>query len=241
MNNKIFALHGFSEHPETWGNLNLEGFELMAISLEDIACLPLEEAIKSIHERLTQLADGQSFGLIGYSMGGRLALHYAMEHPLDFLILESASVGIKNEQERQERRVSDEALAQKIELNGSAWFADFWAATPIFESQKNLPQELQDKVWQSRASNDPKRLAQTLRMTGQGVLPYLGDTISQLTMPLLYLSGALDKKYTAIGETYFPEQHVIIPQAGHNIHLEAPKAFQEAIQAFLNKKSVLID
>ncbi|MDM5144100.1 2-succinyl-6-hydroxy-2, 4-cyclohexadiene-1-carboxylate synthase [Lactococcus lactis] len=123
-------------------------------------------------------------------MGGRLALRYCLAYPsapVKYLILESTGPGIFSISDREKRQFTDEELAQKILLNGSAWFADFWANISLFESQKKLSVKIQQEIWQRRANNSPLALAQTLNGTGQGQLFYVGDKISLVNPEILYL------------------------------------------------------
>ncbi|MCL2858915.1 MAG: 2-succinyl-6-hydroxy-2,4-cyclohexadiene-1-carboxylate synthase, partial [Streptococcaceae bacterium] len=231
----LLALHGFSQSAETWDNLDLEGIQVFALDLighgksdkpDKAEPYQLDTILTHIHQISQQLFENQSFILLGYSMGGRLALHYALKYPeqIHSLILESSSLGISDEDERLARRISDEKLAKNIEENGCEWFADFWGNIPLFDSQKSLDPTVQNNIWQSRADNTPHALTHTLRATGQGRLPALADHLQDLKISTLYISGELDTKYTSLGQTYFAKcpsvsTHVV-HHAGHNAHLE---------------------
>lgn len=235
MTKTIVALHGFSESPATWEKLKLSGFEIVKPDLAELATMPLEELLVTLHEEIKKY---EPFILLGYSSGGRIALNYALNYPVERLILESAGIGIADAEERKKRQLADEQLAQQIEQEGSEWFADFWAGTAIFESQKYLSKDLQEKIWQSRARNRPENLAKALRATGQGRLPYLGEQIQTLKMPTFFISGELDKKYSQIGKKYFSE-HIIVKNAGHNVHLEQPDAYNQLINDIINTKETI--
>lgn len=173
-------------------------------------------------------------------MGGRLALRYCLAYPsapVEKLILESTGPGIFSISDREKRQFTDEELAQKILLNGSEWFANFWGNLSLFNSQKKLSVKIQKEIWQRRANNSPLALAQTLRGTGQGQLDYIGDKISLVNPEILYLSGDLDEKYSNIAKEIFaPNSNVTwIPVAGsgHNIHLENPALYQKILEEFL--------
>ncbi|MCU5752433.1 alpha/beta fold hydrolase [Lactococcus lactis] len=145
----LFALHGFSESSNTWRNLHLAGYKIVAIDLlghgssakpKALAPYKLEAILTNLHLLFAQFTDGNAFSLLGYSMGGRLALRYCLAYPsapVKYLILESTGPGLLSSEDRQKRRLADEELGQKILLNGSAWFADFWANISLFKSQKN--------------------------------------------------------------------------------------------------------
>ena len=73
-------------------------------------------------------------------MGGRIALAYTIKYPerVTSLILESASPGLKTEQERIERREADELLAKKINSEGIPSFVEFWENIPLFAFAKEI-------------------------------------------------------------------------------------------------------
>lgn len=185
---------------------------------------------------------GDRYYLMGYSMGARIALSYALEYESEIkgLILESGSVGIASDAERAERRKADEDLAVHIENHDGAWFATRWAEAPIFESQKQLLPAVTELIHLRRAHNSPYALACTLRGSGQGVMPYVGDKLERFSVQGLYVSGALDTKYTTIGRDVFGKlpnfKHVIVEGAGHNVHIEKPQMFEQAVLDFLHKK-----
>lgn len=245
----LVCLHGFSESGYTWDGIVVPGYQLIRIDTighgdsdipEDTVAFTISRMMEDLHAVITAVA-GESYDLMGYSMGARLALLYALDYGEDVekLILESGSVGIELEEERALRKVSDEALATDIEAHDTMWFAEKWASIPIFASQKKLPLPMQEKVFRRRAHNSTYALAETLRGSGQGMMPYVGHRLEELQMDGLYISGALDTKYTTIGREIFGPlrnfQHVQIERVGHNVHLEAPGPFMTAVTEFLYK------
>lgn len=245
----LIALHGFSESAETWDLLDLPGYQIFAIDLlghgqtdkprarEPYRISPLLHALDLL---IKALIGDQSFVLLGYSMGGRLALRYCLTYPqasVSSLILESTGPGLNSAKERDDRRKADEKLAENIMKKGPIWFADFWGNLGLFSSQKHLSESLQAQIWQRRASNSPHALANTLAGTGQGELTPVADQIDTLPYKLLYLSGDLDKKYAQLGaEVFAPCQNVqviTVPDCGHNIHLENIALYNHIVREFL--------
>lgn len=245
----LFALHGFSETSATWDALDLAGYEIFAIDLlghgksekpVDLAAYQLENILTDLALLFSKLTKNKPFSLLGYSMGGRLALRFCLafpDAPVEHLLVESAGAGLKTEEERASRRLADEKLARNILANGSGWFADFWGQLSLFKSQKALPQAVQERIWQRRANNVPLALAQTLRGTGQGELADISNKIKTLKPNLLYLYGELDHKYSQIVKEIFapnPSVTVIgLPACGHNAHLENPQLYQQILQNYL--------
>ena len=246
----LICLHGFGEAGDTWDKLQLPGFRLYCVDflghgVSDRSHNPvlyqLDTVLRHLYTLIHTLVGEEPYGLMGYSMGGRIALQYAaMYEPsrLLFLILESASAGIEDINERQERAARDEVLAHKIETHSIEWFEDMWSKLPIFETQQKLSPAVQHTIKERRLSNTPEVLAHTLRGTGQGMTPYVGNKISELEMEILYVSGSLDTKYDTIGQTVFGNcenvAHVSVAEAGHNVHTEMPDAFNDIVNLFLS-------
>ena len=246
----LVCLHGFSESGYTWDGIVVPGYQMIRVDTlghgdsdipENEKPFSIPVMLNDLHTVISAVA-GERYSLMGYSMGARLALLYALEYSseIERLILESGSIGIKSEVERQARKIADEQLAQAIEDNDGEWFAAKWADISIFESQRQLSPVVQDKLFQRRAHNSPYALAATLRGSGQGVMPYVGHRLAELSMPCIYISGALDTQYTTIGEELFTNvlncEHVIVNGAGHNVHLEKPGPFMMALTDFLYKE-----
>lgn len=178
--------------------------------------------------------------VMGYSMGGRTALHFAVTHPerVRALILESASPGIAAEEERAGRRRNDEALAQSIERDGIEAFVDRWERVPLFASQAGLPADVRARVRARRLQNSAAGLAGSLRGMGAGVPSPLLDALPMVDVPTLLLAGELDHKYCAIvGEMALslPKATLnIVGGAGHAIHVERPDDWLRHVTEFIN-------
>lgn len=239
----LVCFHGFSESGSTWDGIEVSGYRLIRIdsmghsrSARPMELGPYEipRMLQDLHTVVYAIA-GESYALMGYSMGARLALLYALEYPheVTHLVLESGSVGIENEEERQNRYVADQALAERIRAHDITWFSETWAKLKIFRTQQGLPAKVQQQIQRRRLLNSPHALAFTLVGSGQGAMPYVGHRLSELTMPVCYISGELDTKYTAIGARYFGDVHRIVPKVGHNVHVEAPEVYQQIVEQFL--------
>src|SRR3954471_97987 len=169
--------------------------------------------------------------LVGYSMGGRIALHAAFQLPINRLVLVGASPGIQNDDERAQRRAADERLAQRLEETLTIEeFAREWGAQPLFGGQ---PERAAAAAYADRLRNTPEGLAKGLRGLATGVMEPLWDRLPQLTIPVTLITGERDEKFRALAEQMrerLPNaDHVIIPDAGHAAQLEAPQAVAEAI------------
>ena len=180
-----------------------------------------------------------SFFLLGYSMGGRTALSYAMKHPLRVkgLILESASPGLSTEEEREKRRSSDEWLARRILDVGIDQFSEEWGSIPLFSTQQILSSEEKDFQQSIRKSQRAVGLAGSLRGMGTGSQPSLWNELSYLALPILIITGERDEKFTTIAASMQREiphaQHTIIKNTGHNVHLESPVEYWHVAEQFM--------
>jgi 2-succinyl-6-hydroxy-2,4-cyclohexadiene-1-carboxylate synthase len=193
----------------------------------------------AILEAVFDYLDIPSVVLLGYSMGGRVALAYTISLPTRVagLILESASPGLKTEQERASRRADDAKLATQILELGIAAFIEKWENTPLFSSQKRLSLEILQHQRDIRTSQKAIGLANSLRGMGTGSQPSLWSELHHVQTPLLLLSGEYDTKFTQLAVSMQNEihhaKHVIIKGAGHNVHLESPHAFWVLVRRFM--------
>lgn len=243
----LTLLHGFTGSAQTW-DTHRTAFAAYTLFTPDlpghganISPDPADYAIDNAAHSLNAQVATQSSPrvLLGYSLGGRVALTMATEQPrlFDALILESASPGIADDDERAARRAADEALANDLEQRGMAWFVDYWESLPLFASHMRLPAAVRAEQRRQRLQNDPHGLTLSLRGMGAGVMPPLWDALPTLTMPVLLISGANDAKYTALNAQMAARlpnaRHVVVDSSGHTPHLEQPEIFQVSVLEFL--------
>jgi 2-succinyl-6-hydroxy-2,4-cyclohexadiene-1-carboxylate synthase len=247
----VVLLHGFAGSGGDWSDvialLGREGYPAIAPDLpgHGATAPPADPGRCAIGETAADLvALVAALGAprahwAGYSMGGRVALRLAIGHSaaVASLLLESASPGIESSADRAARRASDEALAREIEARGIEWFAEHWAAQSVFATQRALPAEVLSRQREGRFRASPAGLAASLRGLGQGAQPWLGGEASRVACRALLLTGALDSRYGAIADRMAAAMprasRAVVPEAGHNIHLERPDAFGRALLAHL--------
>jgi 2-succinyl-6-hydroxy-2,4-cyclohexadiene-1-carboxylate synthase len=198
----------------------------------------MPSAAEQIVQNLAQ-QNIQRIHLLGYSMGGRLALYIARHYPhlVQSLILESSSPGLATEAERAARRQQDEALAERIEREGIPAFVAYWESLPLWQSQTGLDTAVRQALHAQRLANQPHALAHSLRQMGTGAQPSLWAELPQLTLPILLLTGELDPKFCHINQQMAAQlPHAtwhVVPQAGHAVHLEQPLVYASFITEFL--------
>jgi 2-succinyl-6-hydroxy-2,4-cyclohexadiene-1-carboxylate synthase len=191
--------------------------------------LCLEFATHTLRGRLEELRDAAQPGavVVGYSMGGRLALHMALREPerLGALVTVGASAGIEDDSARAARRAEDERLAARIESRPITATVEEWERLSVFADQ---PPDLVDAQRAGRLAQDPASLASLLRSAGQGALDPVWDRIPSLPMPMLALAGERDERYVAAAHrlaALAPHgRAATIVGAGHAAHLEQPEA-----------------
>ncbi|MFV9505055.1 MAG: 2-succinyl-6-hydroxy-2,4-cyclohexadiene-1-carboxylate synthase [Oscillochloridaceae bacterium umkhey_bin13] len=249
----LLLLHGFTGSRAEWAVLSpmlAAHHELIMVDLighgespapADPAAYPLEGGIADLLNLLDRLGLAQ-VDLLGYSMGGRVALQLACTAPerIKRLILLSASPGLADPAERAARIASDEALADKIEARGLHWFVDHWASIPLFASQQtNLSANERAALRQRRLQGNPSGYANSLRGMGTGRMANLWPALPTLNLPTLLITGALDAKFVALGQQMaaaLPQaRHVSLPAVGHAVHLEQPQACAKLVVGFLRE------
>lgn len=246
----VLMLHGFTGSAATWAPLSAalgDRFATIAVDLagHGASSAPVEPtryALGGLARDLARVLDHLRVAraaLLGYSMGGRAALRFALEHPdrVSALVLESSSPGIADPAERESRRAADAALADVIERDGVAAFVDRWEALPLWATQHALPTVVRDTLRAQRLANTASGLANSLRGAGAGAEPGVTDRLETLNVPTLLIAGALDPKYVALGrlmERAMPQARLsIVESAGHAVHLERPAEFAALVAEFL--------
>ncbi|HOP07915.1 MAG TPA: 2-succinyl-6-hydroxy-2,4-cyclohexadiene-1-carboxylate synthase [candidate division Zixibacteria bacterium] len=176
--------------------------------------------------------------VIGYSMGGRLALYLAVHYADKFgrFVLESTSPGLKTEEERAARVEHDETLAKHLESEPLEKFLDDWFAQPLFDGT-TADADKQALLKQKRLENDPTGLARSLRNMGTGRQPSLWENLPRIEADLLLIAGAQDYKFLKINREMAarcPRASLrVVKGAGHNVHWEYPEDYLALVRDFL--------
>ena len=180
---------------------------------------------------------------VGYSMGGRTALSFAVENSTKVLalILESSTAGIENEKERSARIKSDLLLADKIITDGIDAFVDYWLNLPFFISLKKLDAQIYSSLVEAKKSNSSTGLSNSLKGFNTGIMPSLWNNLASLTFPTLLIAGSFDSKYVKINNAMnqmFPNSNLkIMENCGHNTHIGKQEEFVIFVNDFLNNLS----
>lgn len=214
--------HGQSPAPDDWRRYT------MAACLDDL------EAVM------------QGLGLtdawwLGYSMGGRVALQLAVHKPhlVRGLVLESATAGITDPEERAARVEGDRSLARAILEEGMAAFVDRWLDLPMFDRLRALPDRAFQAERERRLRQRPEGLARSLEGMGAGAMAPVWDRLGEIEAPVLAVVGDEDERFCDLARritTAIPGSRMYrVPQAGHAPHSEKPRAFLSAVTPFIRE------
>ena len=240
---RIVLAHGFTQTAKSWDTVagllrqRLPDADVVAVDMPghgDAAEVRADLWQSAL--RLTQIGGRGTY--IGYSMGGRVALHAALSHPdaVQRLVLIGATAGIDDDVERAARRLADEVLADRIEEIGTEAFIDEWLTNPLFAQLTASNDQRGDRL-----RNTSSGLAASLRSTGTGVQVPLWDRLGQITVPVLVLVGGEDAKFRGLGArltAMLPRADLVtVPGVGHSVHVEAPATTVVAIADWLRRCS----
>jgi 2-succinyl-6-hydroxy-2,4-cyclohexadiene-1-carboxylate synthase len=228
-------VHGFTQTGKSWTT----AAQAIGDSINTFVDAPNHGESQGISLTLQETGDELAdiaFGkiLVGYSMGARMALHAAIQHPyaMTGLILVSGTPGIEDDAEREARVQADEELASRIEMIGTSAFIQEWIRQPLFAKSKFSDEEIQD-----RCKNTATSLATSLRTCGTGQQESLWSQLQEIKIPVLLICGTRDEKFVEIAKRM--NQMIsgstmrILDKAGHNAHLDQPEDFAQAVNWWL--------
>jgi 2-succinyl-6-hydroxy-2,4-cyclohexadiene-1-carboxylate synthase len=234
----VVLLHGFAGTRHAWDlvvdRLDRERYRPLALDLRghgdarDARPITFDDVVADVAAQAPE-----RFVLCGYSLGGRVALQFALAHPerVSRLVLVASTAGIDDPAMRDERRAADEKLAADTEAGTIEEFADRWSRQPLFAGTPPLAA----KVWRADLlRNDPTALAAVLRGLGAGTMEPVWDRLGDLDgMPVTIIVGERDGRYTATGRRLAAAlpgaRLLVVPGAGHGLPREAPQAVAAAI------------
>lgn len=248
----VVFLHGFTGSTISWHPVIklLEG-KVHAVSIDlwghgrsetpkEILNYAMDQQVKDI-EAVCKELQLESFLLVGYSMGGRIALAYASTYSkrIRGLLLESASPGLQKESERADRKMKDAQLAKRLQQEPICDFINFWQNIALFDSQKSMSVEKRAAVRRERLNQNPLGLANSLLGIGTGSQTSYWDLLVNQLYPVLLLTGKLDQKFEELAgqmKNSLPNvEHRSILQTGHAIHVEKPEEFATIVEDYIKQ------
>ncbi len=248
----VLFLHGFTGCAEDWfpvfeqmpNKYNYIAMDIVGHGKSDVPGNVTNYNIESIVSQIKYVKDHltpNKIFLLGYSMGGRIALSYATIYPDDLkgLILESASAGIKNDEERKKRYEDDLKLAEFIETHTLEEFIEMWSDQELFNTQRRFSNDKLKKIKKKKAAGSKIGYANSLKGFSTGIMPPVHDKLKKIPLKVLLITGDLDSKFTGINarlaKRFFKAKHKIVRNSGHTTHLEEPKRFIEIVLNYLGQ------
>lgn len=233
---RIALLHGFTQTKSAWDPVIAHlGGDFHTISFDapghgDAARLPFN--CSEAAEAISNIAGGATY--VGYSLGGRIMLHVALQFPeeVERLILISASPGIQDHAERESRMAADLTLAERIGAIGVEAFIDEWMAMPMFAGLNSSNNQRAERL-----TNTADGLIRSLKLCGTGAQESFWHRLEELQMPVLLVVGERDEKFVGLNQemkaAIGPNARLaVVPDAGHSVPLEDPEAVARLIAEF---------
>ena len=214
----IWCLHGFLGRPSDWDFLRDE-FDIRAVDLFRDGLGPLEEA------------SAEDF-VLGYSLGGRLALVTLLERSFRGAVIVSAGLNIEGAEARAARMREDAAWAERFRSEDWSSLMQAWNAQPVFGGKAEAFERIESNY-------DRQALASALMNWSPAALPPLASRLPEIETPVLWIAGELDAKYRAIAEravTLVPDAELwISPGAGHRVPWDQPTPFTDRVKRFVER------
>jgi 2-succinyl-6-hydroxy-2,4-cyclohexadiene-1-carboxylate synthase len=248
----VLLVHGLLGRADDWapvaerlaGQARVVALDLPGHGKQDRAgAVPsFDTAVDAIISQCAERFPGEPVHLVGYSLGGRLAWHAARRAPARWasLTLLSARPGMVDAQERAMRRASDAAWAEAWRtMPYAAWLAR-WYRQPVFASLARDPTVL-EAMLAARCGEPSPPVEALLTEWGQGAAPPLDIQAAPHPPCILYMAGADDPGYAGAVpglERLWPGlRAVIVPGAGHAVHIEQPECVAREIINLITTKA----
>ncbi|MDC1067939.1 2-succinyl-6-hydroxy-2,4-cyclohexadiene-1-carboxylate synthase [Candidatus Kapabacteria bacterium] len=240
----ITFLHGFMGSSSDWNyfadNLKTD-YNILLIDLpahgESVNLDKNDYLFANIPNQISDILEIEkikSSHLVGYSMGGRIAIKCLINFPEIFekVILESTTAGIESQHEREARKQNDKILGSKIVNSDFKEFLDSWYQLQLWGNIRN--HKNYSGMINSRLDNNLKELQKSLEKMGTGSQPSYWDSLKSIKNSIIYVSGNLDQKYTALANKFSDKlsyyKHEPLAGVGHNVHFENNEIFLEIIK-----------
>lgn len=221
----ILALHGNLGQPEDFDFLSdIDG--IVPLNLWDCSSLSLSDFSTHLTENFT--TSDEVNGIIGYSMGGRIALHTVTRFPdrYQFAIIISAHPGLTTRSEQKSRLKLDLEWAKKARESSWSDFLDEWNKQPVLH-HSGTRQGI-------NLENYREQIASGFENWSLGQQPDLRPALSDSQIPFSWLVGENDPKFLAIAEeaqNLIPSCNLQVePNCGHRVIHDQPGAVHRVVK-----------
>jgi len=234
---RLVLVHGFAQTRRCWGLVGSElerDHRLVRIDIPGHGRSgPVLAGLRTGGRLIADVGGRATY--LGYSLGGRLALHLALANPelVDGLVLLGATPGIEDPAERAARAAADHAAADRLQQEGLEPFLDAWLSQPLFAGLDEA-----NRFREERRENTVDGLAESLRQAGTGAQDPRWHLLPRLDMPVLVTAGQRDEKFSEVAERMAATiganaTLALVPDAGHAAHLENPEGFLSILRPWL--------
>ncbi|MDP1881142.1 MAG: alpha/beta fold hydrolase [Parachlamydiaceae bacterium] len=227
---KIWTLPGFLGLPSDWDFLKCE--HIHAIDLSLFSLKSLRGWAHQFNQFVLKENEEPSF-LMGYSLGGRLALHALIDSPKQWkgAIIVSAHPGLKTFDEKEKRLIRDQMWGERFLKKDWQSLMIEWNGQEVFSSDGfHFPR--MEKEYQRQ------QIAQMLVNLSLGAQEDITEEILRLPMPIMWITGQDDKRFSQIAsELKFScekSKWLNVENAGHRVPWVQPEVFLKHIREFTN-------
>jgi len=235
---KFFCIHGNFQTPSAWKPLaeNLKArnvnLDVIPVNLENYSFDGFDRWVDGFCNSVeTQSSHEKSF-LLGYSLGGRLALHACLSRPdlWDAAIVVGADPGLESEEDKRLQLERDRNWARRLTSEPLEKLADEWDKQPVFCGLKN-------QAPRNPGEMDASKLSRQFEVFSKGLQQNLVPKLAELkSPPVLFLSGEKDQKYQKIGQELAKSSPIVkaqvVADAGHRVPWENPETFVQVLIDF---------
>ena len=245
----IILIHGFTGNHKSFEIVSKylsQYFKVISVDLighgnsmiYDESFYNFEKSTKLLTDLIESL-NINKVNVLGYSLGGRTALHLGLKYKknINKLILCSTSYGIEGKENRKSRILSDKKIIDLLTEKTIDDFVEFWESLSIWDSEKKLGVSARKKLRAIRKSQNPLGLSLSLKYQGQGVQSNLINYLDRIVNNTMILYGENDIKYEKISKKMSKairnSKTIVVPHSGHNIILENPIFVSRAVKNFI--------
>lgn len=231
MKNQLWALAGFLGLNSDWDIFKFN--HLQVINPVNLNWQSLTEWAQKFNQRVQAQQSKKSI-LMGYSLGGRLALHALIHTPSLWraAVIISAHPGLESQVEKTTRLEADEKWAVRFEQEEWSSVITDWNNQAVFANSSF-------QFSRNEADYNRLHLAHLLRQASLGRQEDLRHKIHGLNLPILWITGEKDKKYCQLAASlkfsHPLSKTIVLPDSGHRLPWEQPVAFKQVLQDFITQ------
>lgn len=234
----IALLHGFAGTRASWDAVRADLTDAIAIALPGHEGPPCTETwhacVAQVGLALRQAGADASTLVVGYSMGGRLALGLLDQGYVGRIVVISAHPGLATAHERATRKADDDRWIEVLHRHGMHGFLQRWAAQPLFASQRDVPHAISAARQAGRTQLNAANVAHAMNVLGLSNMPNYRAMIQKHARQITWIVGALDTKFLHIATQLRVASSAlalhVVEGAGHDVPFENAPAVAELIR-----------